>query len=418
MRKDHENFDVAVVGGGPAGMMAAGRAAELGARVVLVEKNKNLGRKLSITGKGRCNITQAGCDKQEFIEKIGKKGRFLHSSLAKFDAKKIINFFERRGVRTKIERGGRVFPTSDDSRDVIGALFRYLKNGGVTMMFGEEVLGFSEKKGKIESIRLKEKEVFASHFIICTGGKSYPTTGSTGDGYDWARRLGHTVISPSPALVPVNTEESWVGDLQGASLRNVQIGIIQNGKKKGSHFGEMIFTHFGVSGPIILNASKDIGELLKEGKVTIEIDLKPALDFSKLDKRLQRDFSEKLNKDFKNYLPNILPKKLIGTFINLSGISPEKKLNSITKEERRGIVRLLKGMRVSVSGLGGYDQAIITTGGVDLREVDSKTMQSRVVKNLSFAGEVLDLDGPTGGYNLQICWSTGYAAGTSSFSGK
>ena len=226
------------------------------------------------------------------------------------------------------------------------------------------------------------------------------------------------MISPSPALVPVNTEESWVGDLQGASLRNVQIGIIQNGKKKGSHFGEMIFTHFGVSGPIILNASKDIGELLKEGKVTIEIDLKPALDFSKLDKRLQRDFSEKLNKDFKNYLPNILPKKLIGTFINLSGISPEKKLNSITKEERRGIVRLLKGMRVSVSGLGGYDQAIITTGGVDLREVDSKTMQSRVVKNLSFAGEVLDLDGPTGGYNLQICWSTGYAAGTSSFSGK
>ncbi|MFA5777208.1 MAG: NAD(P)/FAD-dependent oxidoreductase [Parcubacteria group bacterium] len=406
-----QKFDVAVIGGGPAGMMAAGKAAESGASVVIIDRNRTLGRKLLITGKGRCNITQAEFDSREFIKKIGKNGKFLFSSFSQFGPEEVIKFFEEKGLKTKIERGGRVFPISDKAEDVLNILKEYLKKNNVQMLLGREVFGFKISKGKIESVKLKEENIFADKFILAVGGKAYPITGSAGDGYIWAKEMGHIIVNPEPSLVPVKIKENWIKDLQGLSLKNIQINIFQNGKKQDCRFGEMLFTHFGISGPIILDASKKIGELLKNGEVIIEIDLKPALDLLQLDKRLQRDFEDNRKKDFKNYLPELLPQKMIETFLKLSGIDPHQKLHFITKEERKKILHLLKEMKMTVGSLLGFDQAIVTSGGVNLKEVDSKTMQSRKIKNLYFAGEILDLDGPTGGYNLQICWSTGYAAG-------
>lgn len=412
MNKDEQKFDVAVIGGGPAGMMAAGRSAELGAKVVLIEKNKDLGRKLLITGKGRCNITQAEFDDREFIEKLGKNGKFLFSSLNAFGPREVIEFFEERGLKTKTERGGRVFPVSDKAVDVLNTLADYLKKNNVKIMLEQEVLGFNFSKEKIKSVKLKDEIIFADNFIFAVGGKTYPITGSTGDGYKWAKEAGHSIIDPYPSLVPIKIKEEWVKELQGLSLKNISMNVFQNNKKQDSRFGEMIFTHFGISGPIVLDASKKIGELIKKGEVEIKIDLKPALDLSQLDKRLLRDFEGNQKKDFKNYLPELLPQKMIETFLKLSEIDPHKKLHFITKEERKKILHLLKEMKLTTEGLLGFDQAIITSGGVDLKEVDSKTMQSRKIENLYLIGEILNLDGPTGGYNLQICWSTGYAAGT------
>lgn len=409
---EQKKFDVAVIGGGPAGMMAAGRAAELGAKVVLIEKNKNLGTKLLITGKGRCNITQAKYDKKEFINKLGKKGKFLFSSLNVFGPEEVVDFFEERDLKTKVERGGRVFPVSNKSLDVLNALYGHLKKNKVKILTGKKVLGFGLKDGKIENVKLVNEKIYARNFILCTGGKTYPVTGSTGDGYKWTQIFGHQIISPTPALVPVRTREPWLKNLQGLSLKNVSINIFQNNKKRDFRFGEMLFTHFGLSGPIILDVSKKIRELLNSGEVIIEIDLKPALDFPELDLRLQRDFAKFASKNFKNYLPELLPKKAIETIIHLSGISPQEKLNAISREERKKLVNLLKGIRINVKGLMGFDEAVITSGGVDLKEIDPRTMQSKIIKNLFLAGEIIDLDGPTGGYNLQICWSTGYAAGT------
>lgn len=412
MNNDQQKFDVAVIGGGPAGMMAAGRAAELGAKVVLIEKNKNLGRKLLITGKGRCNITQAEFNDRKFIEKLGKNGKFLFSSFNEFGPKEVVDFFEKRGLKTKTERGGRVFPVSDKSIDILNILVDYLKKNSVKILLGQDVLGFDIENKKITGVRLKNEIINAGKFILAVGGKAYPITGSTGDGYSWAKEAGHTITNIKPALVPIGIKEDWIKDLQGLSLKNVQINIFQNGKKQDSRFGEMLFTHFGLSGPIVLDASKKIGELLKSGEVMIKIDLKPALDFIQLDKRLQRDFEGNRKKDFKNYLPELLPQKMVGTFLKLSKIDPHKKLHFISKEERKIILHLLKEMKMTVAELMGYDQAIITSGGISTREIDSKTMQSKIVENLYFAGEIIDLDGPTGGYNLQVCWSTGYAAGT------
>lgn len=419
MEKNTEKFDIVVIGGGPAGMMAAGRAAELGARVALVEKNKNPGRKLLITGKGRCNITQAGFNGKKLMEKFGKKGKFLFSSLAAFGPEEVVDFFESRKLKTKTERGGRVFPVTDKAQDVLVVLKAYLKSHKVKIFSETAVEGFKIKNGKIESVKVKKlslnergRDIFADKIILCSGGKSYPLTGSTGDGYSWAKDMGHTIINPAPALVPVKVKEIWVKNLQGLSLKNVELSLYQKGKKQESRFGEMLFTHFGLSGPIVLDISKRVGELLALGETIISIDLKPALDFSALDKRLQRDFGENSNKDFKNYLPELLPQKMIDTMVYLSGIEAERKISFITKEERKKLIRLLKELRLTAEGLMGYNQAIVTSGGVNLAEVDSKTMRSRIVENLYFAGEILDLDGPTGGYNLQICWSTGYAAGT------
>lgn len=412
MKTTDKQFDVAVIGAGPAGMIAAIRAAKLGASVVLIEKNKLFGKKLLMTGKGRCNITQAKFSDQEFISKLGRTGKFLFSSLTNFGPKSVMDFFKKNGLETKIERGGRVFPVSDDANDVIAVLRDNLQKFNVEIKSGKKIQGLTAKDGVIESVNFAKGKVCAKNFIICTGGKSYSSTGSTGDGYAWAQELGHTIVPPTPALVPLVTKGTWAQQLQGLSLKNVQLDVFQENKKRQSRFGEMLFTHQGISGPIVLDVSKEIGKLLKKGHVLVKIDLKPALDWIKLDKRLRRDFETDAKKDFKNYLPSLLPKKMIDVFIKLSQIRPDKKLHSIDKAERKRITHLLKEFTLEVQELAGFDQAIITSGGVDVREVDSKTMHSRKIENLFFAGEVLNLDGPTGGFNLQICWSTGFAAGT------
>ncbi len=409
MGKIKEKFDVAIIGGGPAGIMAAGRAAELGARVVLIEKNLILGKKLLITGSGRCNISQSEFKDKKFVEKLGKKGQFILSALSVFGPEEVVRFFEERGLQIKIERGGRIFPASDKAQDVLNVLLKYLNKNKVKLLLGQEVAGFEVEKGRIVSVKLKKGEITAQSFILATGGKAYPGTGSTGDGYAWAQKMGHKIINATPALVPIETKENWVKDLQGLSLKNVSVTLFQNNKKQDSRFGEMLFTHFGLSGPIILDLSKKIGKLMDAGEVILKIDLKPALDISTLDKRLQRDFIR--NKDFKNYLPELLPQKLGDLIAQFTKISPDKKLNSITKEERKKLIDTLKSLKLTVKGLIGFSQAIVTSGGVELKEIDSKTMRSKIIKNLFFAGEIIDLDGPTGGYNLQICWSTGRVAG-------
>jgi predicted Rossmann fold flavoprotein len=406
-------YDVAVIGGGPAGMIAAGRAGELGSRVVLIEKNQGLGAKLLITGKGRCNITNKRGNLREVIEKFGKNGNFLFSSFSKFGVREIINFFESRGVKIKVERGGRIFPLSDKSRDVLNALIDYLKKSQVEVRTNSRVKNVMKKGDKIEKIILaNDEEIIADNFIICTGGKSYPSTGSTGDGYRWVKKIGHTVENLSPSLVPIITEEKYVKDLEGLSLKNVEISIYKGNKKINSRFGEAIFTADGMSGPIIIDMSKEINKELPS-KIRIQIDFKPALDFIKLDKRIQRDFKKSSNKLFKNSLGELLPRKLIPVIIKLSEIDANKEVNSITKEERKKLLHLLKEFSLKIKNIDGFKKAIITTGGVKLEEVDHKTMKSKLIDNLYFAGEILDIDGPTGGYNLQICWTTGYIAGES-----
>jgi len=343
---------------------------------------------------------------------LGKNGKFLFSSLNLFGPEKVVKFFESRGVKTKIERGGRIFPVSDQAQDVLNVLLEYLRENKVILKLGEKVLGFDLDEGKkIKCLKLASRDIYADKFIIATGGRSYPATGSVGEGYEWVKNLGHAVHKTFPALVPIKVQEEWVADLQGLSLKNVTLNIYQNEKKQDSRFGEMLFTHFGLSGPIVLDASKTISELLEQGAVELQIDLKPALEFSKLEERIKKDFQEFKNKDFVNYLPELLPQKMIETIIKLVGIDPHQKINLITKEERKNLVKILKGLKLNVLGTTGYNQAIITSGGVALKEIDSKTMQSRIIENLYLAGEVIDLDGPTGGYNLQIAWSTGYAAG-------
>jgi len=407
-------YDVAVIGGGPAGMIAAGRAGEIGSRVVLIEKNKSLGMKLLITGKGRCNITNKADGAKEMINRFGKNGKFLFSTFSKFGVDKTINFFESNGLRTKIERGGRVFPISNKSQDVLGVLINYLKKFDVEIKTNSEVRKIVKKGKKIRKIVLVNgKEIIADNFIICTGGKAYPAIGSIGDGHRWAEKIGHTVIKLSPSLVPIIVKEKYVKELEGLSLKNVEISIYKGNKKINSRFGEAIFTANGMSGPIILDMSKEIGKALP-GKIRLQIDFKPALDLVKLDKRIQRDFQKKSNKLFKNSLNELLPKKLIPIMIKLSKIDPNKKVNSITKEERRRLLHLLKEFSLEIKRLEGFKKAIITTGGIKLSEIDQKTMKSKLIDNLYFAGEILNLDGPTGGYNLQVCWTTGYVAGESS----
>ncbi len=409
MSSEKQKYDVVVVGGGPAGMMATIKASEKGLKVVLIEKNPGFGKKLLITGGGRCNITQFELNDKKFVETLGKKGQFLFSSLSVFGPKEVCDFFEKNGLPTKVERCGRVFPVSDKSQDVLNVLLRCLNKNKVKFLLNQEVLGFNIKDKLVESIKLKEKEIFAKSFILATGGKAYPGTGSTGDGHLFSGKMGHKIVKPMPALAPIETKGNLFKGLAGLTLKNVSVAIFQNNKKIDASFGEMIFTHSGVSGPIVLDLSKRVGELLANGEVRLKIDLKPVLDVLTLDKRLQRDF--KSNKDFKNYLPSLIPQRLSDLIIKLTGILPDKKLNFITKEERKKIIDALKGLELIVKSIAGFDQAIITSGGVDLKEIESRTMRSKIIKNLFFAGEIIDLDGPTGGYNLQICWSTGFVAG-------
>jgi len=410
-------FDVAVIGGGPAGMMAAGRAAELGAKVVLIEKNEILGKKLLITGKGRCNFTHNEFDIRKFAEKFGRNGRFLYGALALFGAPEVIKFFESRGVKAKVEQGDRIFPEKGNTQDILNVLIKYLAEGKVDILLNSEVTGFKQEKGKISKVLLRDRQINADKYIICAGGKAYPQTGSSGDGYRWAEQLGHTVIPPVPALNPVKTSEKWVKELQGLSLKNVSLKLFQKGKKQDERFGEMLFTHFGVSGPMVMDMSKNIGALLKKGPVKLILDLKAALDFKKLDKRIQRDFQEFKGRMFKNSLKGLLPLSMIPVIIKLSGIEPEKKVDYISREERNRLVHLLKELELTPTGLLGFKWSVVTSGGVALKEVNPNTMGSKKVENLYFAGEILDLDSPSGGYNLQECWSTGYLAGQSAAKG-
>lgn len=411
--KDYNSFDIVVIGGGPAGMMAAGRAAKLGAKVVLIEKNEILGKKLLITGKERCNFTHNEFDIRKFAEKFGRNGRFLYSALAVFGPLEVIDFFESRGVKGKVEQGDRIFPENGNAQDILNVLIKYLTEGKVNILLNSEVSGFKQENGKISQVLLRDRQIDADKFIICAGGKAYPQTGSTGEGYQWARQLGHTVITPVPSLTPVKTSEDWVKEVQGLSLKNVSLKLFHNGKKQDERFGEMLFTHFGVSGPIVMDMSKNIGGLLKNGPLKLILDLKPALDFKKLDKRIQRDFQEFKGRMFKNSLKGLLPLSMIPVMIKLSAIEPEKKVDYISREERNKLVHLLKELELTPTELLGFKWSVVTSGGVSLKEVNPNTMGSKKMQNLYFAGEILDLDGPSGGYNLQECWSSGYLAGES-----
>lgn len=407
---------VIVVGGGAAGMFAAIAAAKNGHQVTLYEKNEKLGKKIFITGKGRCNITNAA-DMEELFDAVVTNSKFLYSSFYGYTNQNVIDFFEDAGVPVKIERGNRVFPISDHSSDVIRALEREMKKVGVKVCLNTEVKSVEAEKGKFDKVVLKDTTTqTADACIVATGGLSYRSTGSTGDGFRFAENVGHKVIQCFPSLVPMETKEPWICELQGLSLRNVEAKILDGKKELYKDFGEMLFTHFGVSGPLIISASSYVGKKFmdKNGQkkeLTLEIDLKPALTEEQLDQRVLRDFEENHNRQFKNAITKLFPTKLIPVMLELSGIDPEKKVNSIEKEERKQFVHLIKHFRMTLTGLRDYPEAIITKGGVHVKEIDPGTMESKLVKGLYFAGEVLDLDALTGGFNLQIAWSTGYAAG-------
>lgn len=392
-------------------MMAAGTAAENGARVVLLERNNRLGVKLLLTGKGRCNITNALAGEREFVQAFGKNGSFIFSALHSFGLHETLEFFHSRGLKTKVERGNRIFPESDSTVDVLKVLTGYLKEQGVTVLTGRRAKEFITEGKMIKKLRLFQGEVAADKYIVATGGLSYPVTGSTGDGMNWAKKLGHKITAPRPALVPLIVREKWVKELEGLSLKNVKISLWQNNKKQDERMGEALFTAQGLSGPIILDLSKTAGAMLAAGPVDLKIDFKPALDYPTLDRRVLSDLQENKTRVFKNILKELLPQKMIPAVIRLSGIKENKKAAEINKEERKVLLKLLKEFKLTVTSLEGYDNAIVTTGGVVLNEVDPKTMRSKIIDNLYFAGEVLDLDGPTGGYNLQVAWSTGYVAG-------
>ena len=407
---------VIVVGGGAAGMFAAIAAAKNGHQVTLYEKNEKLGKKIFITGKGRCNITNAA-DMEELFDAVVTNSKFLYSSFYGYTNQNVIDFFEDAGVPVKIERGNRVFPISDHSSDVIRALEREMKKVGVKVCLNTEVKSVEAEKDKFNKVVLKDTTTqTADACIVATGGLSYRSTGSTGDGFRFAENVGHKVTQCFPSLVPMETKEPWICELQGLSLRNVEAKILDGKKELYKDFGEMLFTHFGVSGPLIISASSYVGKkfLDKKGQkkeLTLEIDLKPALTEEQLDQRVLRDFEENHNRQFKNAITKLFPTKLIPVMLELGGIDPEKKVNSIEKEERKQFVHLIKHFRMTLTGLRDYPEAIITKGGVNVKEIDPGTMESKFVKGLYFAGEVLDLDALTGGFNLQIAWSTGYAAG-------
>ena len=416
---------VVIVGGGPAGMLAGISAIKSKNEVIIIEKMDILGKKLLITGKGRCNIT-SNLPMDEFIKNVPGNGKFLYSSFNNFTNKDIVNILEEEGVKTKVERGQRVFPMSDKAIDVRDALLNKLIKLGAKIYKNSEAKEIIVKDKKVIGLKYKSenviKEIKCDKLILATGGKSYPLTGSTGDGYKLAEKVGHTVTKIRPSLVPLEVDKSYINickELQGLSLKNVKIYLIDINKGKNIYedFGEMLFTHFGVSGPTILSSSahllryKDIDNLLKENKIELRIDLKPALTEEKLNERILRDFSEEKNKEFKNSLNNLLPKKMIELIVRISEINPEKKVNEITKEERKKLVHILKNLNFTISGFRNIEEAIITAGGIDIREINPKTMESKIVKGLFFAGEIIDVDAYTGGFNLQIAYSTGYTAG-------
>lgn len=407
-----------VIGGGAAGLMAAGKAAAEGAEVIIYEKMPRLGSKIAISGKGRCNITNAG-DIRSFIENFPGNGKFLFASLKEFDNDALRDFFARYGVETKVERGGRVFPVSDNAEAVVEALRAYIKQTGVQVFLNKRVNRVLIEDHVLVGVEIEDsngnkKKIPADAVIVSTGGASFPGTGSTGDGYKIAVQVGHQVIEPLPSLVPMRILEDWPKELQGLALKNVSVTLFVENKKKAEEFGEMLFTHFGVSGPIILTLSRDaVKELLAQKKVSLKLNLKPALSEEQLDLRLQRDFNKFSNKQFKNSLNDLLPKSMIPIMIKLSKINPDKPVNKISRSERISLVKLFQDLRMTVTGTLGMGTAIVTSGGVDVKEINPATMESKLIKGLFWAGEVIDIDGVTGGYNLQAAFSTGYKAGKS-----
>lgn len=406
------NFDCIIIGGGAAGLMAACTAARTGKKVLLFERNDRLGRKLAITGKGRCNVTNQ-CTDEEFFENIPVGGKFLYSAYRNFNCYDCMEFFESLGVPLKTERGNRVFPVSDKAGDIVSALEKACQKSGVAVI-NKRVSEVLAENGVIVGVRCGDTVYNAVSVLIATGGKSYPVTGSDGDGYKFAQALGHTVTALKPSLVPLVSEEDYCSEMTGLSLKNVAVSVKDTKKDKVifKEQGEMLFTHFGVSGPLILSASSHIREM-ERGRYKILIDMKPALDDTALDKRIQRDFSENPNRIFANSLSKLLPSKMIPIAVGLSGIAPEKQVNSVTRQERAGLVRLLKNFPVTVRDFRPISEAIITSGGVKLSEVNPKTMESKLLQGLFFAGEILDIDAYTGGFNLQIAFSTAVAAGGS-----
>lgn len=406
---------VIVIGGGAAGMIAAVTAAENGHQVDLFEKNEKLGKKIYITGKGRCNLTNA-CDTEELFENVCTNSKFLYSAIYGFDNNRTMDFFEQAGCQLKIERGNRVFPVSDHASDVIFALKRKLDEKKVTIHLNCNIveLLYDEIEKKVIGIKTKSGEVKkADSIILATGGLSYPTTGSTGDGYLFAKKCGHKIMKCVPSLVSLHVREQWCKNLMGLSLKNVKVSLLQNGKILYENMGEMLFTHKGVSGPLILSASSIYTNKCSENIAELHIDLKPALSLEQLDKRLLREFEENKNKQFKNCLGSLFPSKLIPIMIDLSEINPEKKIHEVTKEERKNFGLLIKSLPLTIIGTGGYEEAVITKGGICVKEINPSTMESKIVKGLYFAGEIIDVDAYTGGFNLQIAWSTGWLSGNS-----
>ena len=412
--------NVIVIGGGPAGMMAAITAAEYGNNVTIIEKNSDFGKKLLITGKGRCNITSS-LDMDEFIKNIPGNGMFLYSAFKNYTNQDIIKLLKEEGLEVKEERGNRIFPVTDKSLDVLKCFEKKLKSLNVNIILNTKVKEILVEDNIVKGVKTEKEIINADKVILATGGKSYPLTGSTGDGYLIAKNIGHKVTEIRPSLVPlVIYEKNECKEMQGLSLRNVGIKIIDESKNKLIYedFGEMIFTHFGISGPTILSGSahlvryKEIDNLMKEQKIKLQIDLKPALQQEKLDNRIQRDFLEGKNKEFKNCLNNLLPQKMIDTVVELSKINPYKKVNEITREERMNLVKLLKNFTITISGFRPIEEGIVTSGGINVKEINPKTMESKIVNGLYFAGEIIDVDAYTGGFNLQIAYSTGFTAGS------
>ncbi len=403
---------VCVVGGGAAGMMAAVKASESGAAVMLYEKNEKLGKKIFITGKGRCNVTNAS-DMEVIFSNINNNPKFLYSALYSFDNNAVCDFFEKAGVKLKVERGNRVFPESDHSSDIIRALDKTLHDKKVEVHLNTPVRRLLTNDEMCLGVELNDgSKHFFDKVIVATGGISYPLTGSTGDGYRFAESVGHSIVKPEPSLIPLVSPEQWVRDLQGLSLKNVELTMYSGNKPAYRELGEMLFTHFGISGPLVLSASsKYAHEKAKKKEIRFVLDLKPGLSGDELDRRILRDWEEEMNKQFSNSLDALLPKKMIPIIVEKSGIRATKKVNEISRDERQNLVKLLKNLEISINGTRPVEEAIITRGGVNVKEINPSTMESKLIKNLFFAGEVLDVDAMTGGYNLQIAWSTGALAG-------
>ncbi len=408
-----KNKSVIVIGAGAAGLMASGISAQYGADVTLIEKNQRVGRKIMITGKGRCNVTN-NCDTQTFINNVPVNGKFLYSAINAFTPQDTMDFFENLGLSLKTERGNRVFPQSDKAVSIVDTLYDFVKNNGVKIIY-DNAVSLVIKDGSVKAVKCKNQTIYADSVIVCCGGKSYPLTGSTGDGYTFAKQAGHTIVSQKPSLVPLESNDNECKSMQGLALKNVSLKIIdkQSEKVAFSDFGEMLFTHFGMSGPMILSASSHLRDI-SENKYFASIDLKPALSPEQLDKRIQSDFRENSNKDVSNSFSKLLPRKIIVPVLKRWGVPFDKKCNVITKEERKNLCELLKNFTVDISGFRPIEEAIVTSGGVKTSEINPKTMESKLCKNLFFAGEVIDCDAYTGGFNLQIAWSTGRLAGENS----